>query len=86
VLKHNDALESGCTSADIRPSAWLQRPLLMIKVTDPIGLQGPLAHARTKLFRRHWTAANAKHLEAARHAADNIVPSATVGEVACLRF
>ena len=48
MLKHNDALESGCTSADIRPSAWLQRPLLMIKVTDPIGLQGPLAHARTR--------------------------------------
>jgi hypothetical protein len=34
------------------------RPLLMIKVADPTGLQGPLAHARTKLFRRHWTAAN----------------------------
>src|ERR1700751_6259636 len=45
-------------------------PLLMIKVADPPGLQGSLAHARTKLFRRHWTAANPQHLELAWDAAD----------------
>src|SRR5579864_9263790 len=45
------------------------RPLLMINVADPTGLQSSLAHARTKLFRRHWTAANPQHLELARHTA-----------------
>src|SRR5246127_3927884 len=40
-------------------------PLLMIKVADTPGRQCSLAHARTKLFRRHWTAANPQHLELA---------------------
>src|ERR1700757_4639635 len=46
------------------------RPLRVINVAAPTGLQGSLAHAGTKLFRGHWTSANPQHLELARHAAD----------------